>query len=270
MKLMLLSFIFSSLLYVNLFAAGCCSSCNSCKKRIPNDLGKYKPELPLIITNDDIKLNNNVIQPISVDNIPDNIVSDEYKSNTTFYKLTEEQFNSNIIPTVDLGNDTQYIITKIKTNEDRYYLLKIIIKDTGKGDNHTFKASKVFFAGAISTVTKIIIIDSSKCITSLDRIFAKCNNLVYVDLSNLNTQNVTNMSSMFYGCNSLTSLNLSKFNTQNVTSMNIMFFCCDKLENIYITETNNADLITAVKKRFGEVNSNYDKETKCIIIKKSK
>ena len=46
--------------------------------------------------------------------------------------------------------------------------------------------------------------------------FADCNSLISINLSNFNTQNVTNMSNMFYKCKSLTSLDLSNFNTQNV------------------------------------------------------
>ena len=54
--------------------------------------------------------------------------------------------------------------------------------------------------------------------------FANCNLLASLDLSNFNTQNVTNMAAMFSLCNSLTCLDLSNFNTQNVTNMAVMFF----------------------------------------------
>ena len=232
MRSMFLSFIFSSLLYVNLFAAGCCSSCNSCKKPTHTDSGKGKHGLQLNITDDNIKLNNNVIQPIPVDDIPNNIVKSEYKSNITFYELTKEQFNSSITPTVDLCNDTQYIIAKIETEGDKYYLLKIIIKNSNTERKPEFKANRVFFTRTNSTVTKITILDSSKNITSLEGIFSGCNNLAYVDLSKLNTQNVTNMNAVFFGCEVLTNLDLSSFNTEKVTNMSCMFYNCQSLKEL--------------------------------------
>ena len=320
MKSMFLSFIFSSLLYVNLFADGCCSSCNSCKKPTHTDSGSYKqgthsglgnhkpglhtdtdsgnnkPVLQLNITRDNIKLNNNVIQQIPVDNIPKYIISDEYKSNITFYELIEEQFNSNIIPTVNLGNDTQYIIAKIETIEKKYYLLKIIIENTGTDEDPESKADSVFKTFVDSIVTEIIILSSSENISSLESIFDGCKNLTYVDLSNLNTQNVTNMSNMFYncenltmivglsslntrnvtdmslmflGCNSLTTLDLSGFNTKNVTSM-YNIFKCNNLKKIYVTEKDNTNLITVVKKNFVKKECKFNDKKTCITITEKK
>ena len=242
MKSMFLSFIFSSLLYVNLFSAGCCSSCNSCKKPTHTDSGKYKTGLPLIITNDDnINLNNNVIQPIDDGDIRNKIASYDY--NITFYKLTEEQFNSSITPTVNLGNDTQYIIAKIETEGDKYYLLKIIISNSGNKDNPIFKAHNIFKTSYNSTVTKIRILDSSKNITSLECIFENCKNLTNVDLSNLNTQNVTNMNSMFCYCENLTMIvGLSSLNTRNVTDMSFMFYNCKSLTNLDLSNFNTDNL----------------------------
>ena len=41
--------------------------------------------------------------------------------------------------------------------------------------------------------------------------FFECKNLIDINLSNFNTQNVTNMYSMFYRCESLKNINLSNF-----------------------------------------------------------
>ena len=66
--------------------------------------------------------------------------------------------------------------------------------------------------------------------------FYQCENLININLSNFNTQNITNMSFMFSECDSLTNINLSNFNTQNVNDMRDMFFECNSLieKNIII------------------------------------
>ena len=50
--------------------------------------------------------------------------------------------------------------------------------------------------------------------------------------SNFNTENVTTMNRMFYNCAQLLSLDLSMFNTSNVTDMNAMFYQCSNITNI--------------------------------------
>ena len=49
--------------------------------------------------------------------------------------------------------------------------------------------------------------------------FCECKNIIDIDFSKFNTQNVTDMKYMFYGCSSLTTLNLSSFNIKNVIDM---------------------------------------------------
>ena len=53
--------------------------------------------------------------------------------------------------------------------------------------------------------------------------FSECINLVNLDLSNFNTNNVINMSVMFNACESLKYLNLSNFNTKNVKNIFYIF-----------------------------------------------
>ena len=62
--------------------------------------------------------------------------------------------------------------------------------------------------------------------------FAWCNSLTSLDLSNFDTSKVTDMNSMFYYCSSLTSLDLSNFDTNNVTNMSDMFHNCYSLTTI--------------------------------------
>ena len=62
--------------------------------------------------------------------------------------------------------------------------------------------------------------------------FYNCSNIIDIDLSSFNSENVINMLSMFEGCSNLTNINLSEFNTKNVTKMNCMFVGCKKLSSI--------------------------------------
>ena len=84
--------------------------------------------------------------------------------------------------------------------------------------------------------------------------FADCNSLIALNLSNFNTQNVTNMSNMFYKCNSLTSLDLSNFNTQNVINMSCMFYYCNSLKSLDLSNFNTQN-VTDMSYMFSNCNS---------------
>ena len=70
--------------------------------------------------------------------------------------------------------------------------------------------------------------DTSK-VRFMDYMFAYCNHLTELDLSNFDTSQVTDMSYMFYNC-SLTELDLSNFDTSQVTDMSYMFYNCSLIE----------------------------------------
>ena len=86
-------------------------------------------------------------------------------------------------------------------------------------------------------------------------------NILYIDLSSLDTSKVTDMRSMFHGISSLITLDLSSFDTSNVTEMRDMFSLDyrdipeDKLETIYV----NNDFNTAKLKYFLRMFSNRKK-----------
>ena len=87
----------------------------------------------------------------------------------------------------------------------------------------------------------------------------ECSNLISIDLSSFNTENVTDMEDLFNGCiklkeikglnnlitnkvlnmigmfsecNEIEYLDLSNFNTENVTDMSWMFNNCNKLKKL--------------------------------------
>lgn len=64
-------------------------------------------------------------------------------------------------------------------------------------------------------------------------VFNSCKQLLRLDLSSFNTENVENMAYMFYDCNSLVTIKgLDKFNTEKVTDMSYMFCNCYKLRSL--------------------------------------
>ena len=83
-------------------------------------------------------------------------------------------------------------------------------------------------------------------LTNCSRMFYECENIVEIDLSNCDTQQVNNMSFMFYGCKNLTRLDLSSMNSISVTDTRAMFSRCNKLTNIlfspYFKSKNNTSM----------------------------
>ena len=63
-------------------------------------------------------------------------------------------------------------------------------------------------------------------------LFFGCGNLVDIDLSNFETDNLENMSNMFYNCSKIKKLDLSNFDTNHVTNMSGMFYGCKELTNL--------------------------------------
>ena len=73
--------------------------------------------------------------------------------------------------------------------------------------------------------------------------FSDCNNIIYIDLSSLDTKEVGNMSNMFKNCIKLTKINLSEFITNNVTNMEYMFFNCNNLNALNLTSFDTRNVI---------------------------
>ena len=73
--------------------------------------------------------------------------------------------------------------------------------------------------------------------------FLHCINLISIDLSNFNTENVLDMSYLFYNCISITSIDVSNFNTKNVYNMSEMFDNCINIRYLDISSFNGDVLI---------------------------
>ena len=90
-------------------------------------------------------------------------------------------------------------------------------------------------------------------VTNMKSMFCYCKNLTNINLSNMNTQNVTNMSEMFGECNNLININLTNFNTNNVTDMNSMFYNCNNLSSLDLSNFNTQN-VEDMLAMFGECN----------------
>ena len=102
------------------------------------------------------------------------------------------------------------------------YIIKYIFKKSLASTNFLFYDCKSLLFLDLSNF-------NSQNITNMGYMFYECKSIKSLDLSNLNTRNVTNMISMVSDCNSLISLDLSNFNTQNTNDMGFMFFGCNSL-----------------------------------------
>ena len=65
----------------------------------------------------------------------------------------------------------------------------------------------------------------------MERFFENCSNIITLDLSNFNTENVIDMGWMFNQCHKLKEIKgINKFITNKVTNMRAMFQECYELE----------------------------------------
>ena len=79
--------------------------------------------------------------------------------------------------------------------------------------------------------------------TNNEVFFEECNNIISLDLSNFNTENVTDMSWMFSNCNRIKKIiGINKFNTNKVNNMFGMFSECYKLEYLDLSNFNTENV----------------------------
>ena len=137
--------------------------------------------------------------------------------------------------------NTQLFINKIEYKYKRYF------KPTKEGIYEIklkFKAIKNC-SFMFNRCKNIISLDLSSFdtnnVTNMSNMFSFCLNLTSLDLSYFDTNNVTDMSNMFLFCKNITKLDLSYFDTNNVTNMNNMFSLCQNLTSLdlFSFDTNN-------------------------------
>ena len=114
---------------------------------------------------------------------------------------------------------------------------------------------RCWFVGCteLKTIEGIEYLNTENVVT-MKSMFAFCNNLTALDVSNFNTKNMTDMNSMFYECNNLTTLNVSNFDTQNVTNMGWMFYGCNNITTLNVSNFDTKK-VTNMKSMFAFCNN---------------
>ncbi|MBQ5975414.1 MAG: BspA family leucine-rich repeat surface protein [Bacteroidales bacterium] len=79
-------------------------------------------------------------------------------------------------------------------------------------------------------------------VDSMCFMFDECSSMTSLNLSGWNPRNVEDMSSMFSGCSKLTSLDLSGWNTSSLTRMIDMFEECSRLTSLNLSEWNTSNV----------------------------
>ena len=156
---------------------------------------------------------------------------------------TKEKHNHDFLTELNTSN-TKLIINDKVTEYKKYFIpnqkgiyrLKLVFNIKMKNPSHMFYNCK-----------NLIKVDFSKFntdnVTDISYMFYCCNNLIDINFTNFNTKNVTNMAFMFYFCSYLEKLDLSQFNTKNVKDMSGMFFFCRKLTNINLSNFDTSEVV---------------------------
>ena len=107
--------------------------------------------------------------------------------------------------------------------------------------------------GTSASVTKVVFNSSFANARPTRALFWFCTmtNLQSITgIAYLNTSQITDMYGMFASCNALTSLDVSNFNTANVTNMDLMFLNCSNLKTIYVGDGWSTAAVTSSNNMF--------------------
>ena len=167
-----------------------------------------------------IKLNNLLLENNTDNNIHNNTINNNIINNNTInnnnkniirgkLEIILNEVNDNIIlfnSEINSGIDCYLNDQKINMiKEDIKYKLNYKFQNEGK---YSFE------------------IQFNENITTMEKFFQECSNIISLDFTNFDTSNITNMYRMFHGCKKLKEINgLNKFITRAVTNMSAFVEC---------------------------------------------
>ena len=152
-------------------------------------------------------------------------------------------------------NETKENKITLKLNIDKNDLNKEIyfLNNTSKLDKYLNDSNiKLYINGKKEKFRKYlkakeqqysVILKFAHRIKDCSKMFMECNNIVDIDLSSFNTENVANMSYMFTNCKNLANINLSSLNTEKVDNMEYMFCNCNNLHALDLSSFNTKNVI---------------------------
>lgn len=83
-----------------------------------------------------------------------------------------------------------------------------------------------------------------ECVINSRGMFHNCENLEFIDLSQINIANCLEASSMFRGCKNLKSIDTLGLNAKNINSIAGMFFGCESLESIDLSGIHTSEVMS--------------------------
>ncbi len=186
----------------------------------------------------------------AVDNV--RLVTEAYAcytpSNTTLTFYYDAQRSSRTGTTYDLNTGNDY--PGWYSDNTKNNVTKVVFDPSFAAARPTTTCAWFRDMTRLQTITGLNYLNTSQ-VTSMRGMFAWCDNLQSVDVSNFNTANVTDMIAMFASCEQLSSLNLSHFSTSNVTQMSNMFVGCHQLTSLDVSSFNTAK-VTNMYAMFGD------------------
>ena len=87
-------------------------------------------------------------------------------------------------------------------------------------------------------------------LTNLDHLFEGCKDIIYIDLSHIQSPSINNMSQTFKGCENLQKINLTSIDTSKVKSMDSLFENCTNLLEINGIEDFDTSSLTSISRMF--------------------
>ena len=103
----------------------------------------------------------------------------------------------------------------------------------------------------VNANTVILEWDYSVAFSDCSYMFADLTELINIDLSEFNSNNIINMNCMFCNCTSLTYVNFGKFNASLVENMEKMFYNCEQLTSVNFDEIYNTSSLINMHMMFG-------------------
>ena len=170
------------------------------------------------------------------------------------YKIRETNNENEEIKLFNIESLKHYKINKIQiddeyiTNNTNYYKFNssgdhLVRVNINLNDSDSLK----YFFGNINELISINFTDefNTTNILYMDEMFSNSKNLIYINISNLETENLKSMKNMFNSCTNLQSIDLSNIKANNVESTSGLFSGCNSIENIDLSNLdlkNNKDM----------------------------
>ena len=238
---------------------------------------RYKNNFILGIHYGGLKANDEYFyynQAISIDTIIKDIKNLLFESNTIIakFKITEDNTEAKIINSyenavregenksnsLDNNNEEKIKNCIIFINDERLKTFEYVHKFRKKGEyiiKYIFRdllnSTNYMFLKCMNIIELDLSHFNTNNVTNMSGMLEKCVSLKNINLTNFQTKNARDMSFMFYECESLTSLNLSHFNTENVINMDYMFDRCIFLKSLDLSNLNATNVESMISMFWG-------------------